>query len=790
MSRCRHRLYQALQQHGTAGPDHIWISDELVSQGFYRFARHHKRYGSSVPGPLEAQKRLSRRRHAALALMGPPPPAIEAAILFGNPAHQNSDVYPAGTHPWPPQAPETFPYLYNDAPPVPHPWDAPNTQNSLFDTISDNTIPTPSYDFLKTHFSSSARKSSSLDEFKKHITALGLVPQGRPLMSRTALFEVLLAQNRSGRSKRWDINDLHNFFGDTSLNVPAAENYVALVEHCAMHTERKTRLYAHFRFLRRSIMLGLVPVGEISKIIKLIPSIKTKTQDHGRSTIGKANWGDVAACYQAIWDGLKSSSVLSPSDLGRETLALWVEEILKASPPGRLTQLGMDVIRALDDSGTSGLNLLPDILLRRVVLMATSVPEPNIIDIPEADLHETLSYAKSLFDSCSPESALAHIFRITELLIFSPVYNKWSGQSLYIWHWVLSRLDNDLVLFHATSTSSFDFASSLTSLSSEDCRLNVPNRLKHLLELWVVAVLGHATDSYSILEFRRRNVFRRLLSFLQRTSGPFRGTDILTRLRIYLQDSLLRVLPATDLVLSNVADIEFAKAQKQFRWSKQSGHAGGPDSLDPAIKAKLLDPTYSPKTIKEILPYFSMYTRNRAAIYSTFDQLAKNTDVTSPSFIHQIIAFTEAGAIPRSAILRLLRRHTPLKVALSRCWQEPAATHTVTEPGTPPPDPCLYPNPNECLRMLHILALVFSCTTTVTPTTSWRLTQWVYLFIVQHHGPVSPILTRALFQAGVTRYREAGKQVPKRKYAFIIQKIREVEGATVANALLDAERGM
>ncbi|PGH36793.1 hypothetical protein GX50_00453 [[Emmonsia] crescens] len=784
MSRCRHRLYQAIQQHGTARPDHIWISDEFVSEGFSRFARRHKRYGSSVPGPLEAQKRLSKRRHAALAPMGSPLPAIEAAILFGKPAQQNSDVYP-----WSPQAQEAFPFLHKDVPPAPQPWGDGNTQISQFDPISDNTVPpsTPSYYFLKMHLSSLAWKSSSLDEFRKHITALGLDPRGRPLISRTALSEILLAQNRSGRSKRWDIDDLHSFFTDSSLNVPTAENYVTLVEHCAMHTERKTRLYAHFRFLKRSIMLGLVPVEEISKIIKLIPSIKTKTREHGKSTIGKANWEDVAVCYQAIWDGLKTSSVLTPSDLGRETMALWVEEILKASPPGRLSQLGMDVIHALDDSCTSGLNLLADVLLRRVFLTAASVPDSTIIDIPERALHEILSCAKSLFDSCSPDSAVAHILKITELLVFSPVYNKWSTQSLHIWYWVLSRLDNDLVLFSATTRSSFDFASSLTSPLLDENGLNVPNRLKHLLELWVVAVLGHTTDSYGILDFRRRNVFRRLLSFLERASGPFRGTDTLTRLRIYLQDSRLRVLPATDLVLSNAADIEFAKAQKQFRWNKQSGHTGGPDSLDPAIKAILLDPTHSPKTIKEILPYFSMYTRNRAAIYSTFDQLAKTTDVTSPSFIHQIITFTEAGAIPRSAILRLLRRHTPLKVALSRCWQEPAATYAVTEPGTPPPDPCLYPNPNECLRMLHILALVFSCTTTVTPTTSWRLTQWVYLFIVQHHGPVSPILTRALFQAGVTRYREAGKPVPKRKYAFIIQKIREAEGAAVANALLDAE---
>ncbi|EGC46460.1 conserved hypothetical protein [Histoplasma capsulatum var. duboisii H88] len=747
-----HRLYRALQQHGTARPDYIWISDELVYEDFFRFTRIHKRCSSSVPGPLEAQKRLSKRRHTALALMRSRPPSMEAAILFGKPELQNSDVHPVGVHPWSPQALEAFPYLHNDVPPVPQAWKDDNTRNSQFDTILDNTAPpsSPSYAFLRMHLSSSAWKSSSLNEFKKYIAVSGLDPQGRSLISRIALSEILLVQNRSGRSKRWNIDDLHGFFSDPFLNVPAAENYVTLVEHCTMHTERKSRLYAHFRFLKRSIMLGLVPVEEIAKIIKLIPLIKTKTREHGKSTIGKANWADVATCYQAIWDGLKASSVLKPSDLGRETMTLWVEEILKVSPHGRLSQLGMDVIHALDGSGAAGLNLA-DVLLRRIVLTAASVPESTNIDIPDDALHGTLLYARSLLNSCPPEVAVAHILKTTELLVFSPVYTKWGSQSLRIWYWVLSRLDNDLVLLSATSRSNFDSASSLTSSTTWDTNgLDIPNRLRNLLKLWVLAVLGHTTDSYAILDSRRRNVFRRLLSSLDRASGPFR-------------------------------------AQKQFRWNRESGHAGGPDCLDPVIKATLLNPTHSPKTIKEILPYFSMYTRNRAAIYATFDQLAKSTDVTSSSFIHQIITFTEAGAIPRSAILRLLRRHTPLKVALSRCWQEPAPTHAITEPRAPPPDPSLYPNPNECLRMLHILALVFACTTTVTPTTSWRLTQWVYLFIVQHHGPVSPILARALFQAGVTRYREAGKPVPKRKYAFIMQKIREAEGAAVANALLDAE---
>ncbi|KAF2760742.1 hypothetical protein EJ05DRAFT_507998 [Pseudovirgaria hyperparasitica] len=59
--------------------DHIWISDELLADTFAHFTlrnRPTKRYGSNVPGPLEARRRLDKRRHTSVASYGPsaPPP--------------------------------------------------------------------------------------------------------------------------------------------------------------------------------------------------------------------------------------------------------------------------------------------------------------------------------------------------------------------------------------------------------------------------------------------------------------------------------------------------------------------------------------------------------------------------------------------------------------------------------------------------------------------------------------------------------------------------------------------
>lgn len=72
--------------------DSLWITDEVLTDAFNRFARvSHthtcRRYGSNVPGPLEARRRLARRRMAlasVAASSGPPGPDLGALFGFGS----------------------------------------------------------------------------------------------------------------------------------------------------------------------------------------------------------------------------------------------------------------------------------------------------------------------------------------------------------------------------------------------------------------------------------------------------------------------------------------------------------------------------------------------------------------------------------------------------------------------------------------------------------------------------------------------------------------------------------
>lgn len=64
--------------------DHIWVSEELLATTFRRFVNgQQRRYESRVPGPLEARRRLDKRRNTALASVAGSGPMDDIACLLG-----------------------------------------------------------------------------------------------------------------------------------------------------------------------------------------------------------------------------------------------------------------------------------------------------------------------------------------------------------------------------------------------------------------------------------------------------------------------------------------------------------------------------------------------------------------------------------------------------------------------------------------------------------------------------------------------------------------------------------
>ncbi|KAI9837424.1 MAG: hypothetical protein M1837_002969 [Sclerophora amabilis] len=89
MLSCRPACHRAVQRRVPSFSDSIWISDDILATHFERFVAattlRCKRRGSSVPGPLEASRRLARRRMMNLSVTEGS--AIDTSILpIGFPA--------------------------------------------------------------------------------------------------------------------------------------------------------------------------------------------------------------------------------------------------------------------------------------------------------------------------------------------------------------------------------------------------------------------------------------------------------------------------------------------------------------------------------------------------------------------------------------------------------------------------------------------------------------------------------------------------------------------------------
>lgn len=85
----RHAYRHAIQPSTSPIFDHIWISEDYLASTFRRFANHQRRHESRVPGPLEARRRLAKRKNTALAGVGGPGPLDDIGCLFGRDGRQH-----------------------------------------------------------------------------------------------------------------------------------------------------------------------------------------------------------------------------------------------------------------------------------------------------------------------------------------------------------------------------------------------------------------------------------------------------------------------------------------------------------------------------------------------------------------------------------------------------------------------------------------------------------------------------------------------------------------------------
>lgn len=603
-----------------------------------------------------------------------------------------------------------------------------------------------------------------------------------------------------------NIEDFQDFLKDPSLNVNGAGNFLCLVEYLQEYETSKKVLHGYFTLMHQALRLGLISPEEIALIVKLTPGIRI-----GSGTLKSSDPECLAFCYKSMWDGIEACSILDSKDLGEETLNLWLGEIAETPPNKATLLLGAQIIRKMVvfslGSGEC-CRWVPAFMAQWMSLSTDSVVtdvELNGRKLSDVRNEENLRYISSFLDLFNPELKVKHIIDVTEFLAFSLQGDDFQSKILEGWKLLLPKLGNPGPMLSSPRWTIIEPLSSdldvATELSPETREFYAHHRC--LLRLWVVKTLGmsygEARDKAieQAVYDQRGKILNDLMAQFDTLSSKLDDSDIFTNL------------------IHSFQDLQLPQNSIMVYAAKQQTGKPVPRNMYRIFRA-LEDGSTN---LAEVFSNIQTYTSSKPYLLSTFDRMVRNTDITTPSFLQHAIRTAETDEEGRSALLRLFRRHTPLKIALSRAWDNsdssslspelvntpslPFLPSTTPPPSTssssstpfPPPTPSTsesstspsLPSPMACLELFHILSLAFACSTRLTPRTSFRLVFWCYQFLIQHHAPIKPVVVRALYHAGVTKYREEGWKVTSTRFNLILQLVKEVEGEEVADSLVGKE---
>ena len=95
------------------------------------------------------------------------------------------------------------------------------------------------------------------------------------------------------------------------------------------------------------------------------------------------------------------------------------------------------------------------------------------------------------------------------------------------------------------------------------------------------------------------------------------------------------------------------------------------------------------------------------------------------------------------------------------------------------------PAREQVVGLIHHLAISFATSLVASPRSALRRVYWCYLFLCNYKVPIQPVMIRALWHAGVTRYGEGGTAATLLKW--LLKRVRELEGEEIASRLLWSE---
>ncbi|KAK5798149.1 hypothetical protein VI817_004440 [Penicillium citrinum] len=753
MSFGRHACRHALKPASTPSLDYMWISDDLLATTFRRFANGQRRHGSCVPGPLEARRRLAKRRNTALAGIGAGPPE-DIACLFG----RNGREHLMWTeNPW--QRTQFDQGAFSSADRTQQ-----TSESDSWKGLSSHAIGTPDHalpfhdpqpespDFIIPNNPSAAfnnpdptTRAQALQKFLDHnnwdiedardfIRRLHIDLHREPEFSRQIFDHII--QHSLG-----DLTQAIAFLEDPFLNTYGSGNYIAAVKLFAQSKRKRSRRIAVLNAVARGLELGLVPTNELCLIIQTLPRIlieRNKTLDAwDQKALSKHN--------RTLWKAIGKCNILGYHDLDRQVTDTWLEELVRV---GNL-RFAEEIVIATHHMGSN--EMWPSTLVLERLKSTDGIDETMFKRVGQ------------FLDQIDPNIAATCIITVTEHLASISSDNETRHQLLNRWRNCL--LQTTAASGIATSKIWSDMPVAYMHIPDEHSALGLPIQSQIILRLWILRTLSRTWGPLYNQSFRETDLPISLLLNLyetttQRTDGSFLSDFMQGIHRLNLPFNSLLLL-AVDLKLGKLT----SKATRE--------------TLERLETAQI--------SLTEIWTDHSAYRRIRGLFHGTFEQMFRNMDITSPASVEECLHLARVGDSKDVwSVLRLLDNHTPMKLCLHKAWVPlPHPDEKALVRYHPEPRDSKSPDPYLAVDFIHQLAVVFSCCKQLNPSRSFHLVHWLYDYLRRHGGPVHPSLVRAMYHAGVVRYRREGRRVSPTQYEYILWIAKKFEGPGVVRELVN-----
>ncbi|KZF24357.1 hypothetical protein L228DRAFT_259587 [Xylona heveae TC161] len=735
---------QAVQQKFVSPPDYVWIGDELLNNVLHRFVgigcSCRKRYSSNVPGPMEARRRLARRRIAniAVAIGSSPvdcPPILGMTELSGRQGWKWEAPSLPSARPVPATLEKQSPlpsWLTDYSPPVIEPTAKPRKPilRGLGSAIRSGAPQQRNEILLR--FKGRLIPDMRIEELRRNMHQIDFAERQNPAYSRSICENFLL----TARSHE----ELEEFLGDHYLNNPAACNLVRIVSSLNQKSSDPGTFTFILRMAKQALVQGHMMEKEVRVLWREIP-------EHVRT--GPT---ELVEFYQSLWESIATSPVLLPHDLSSQTFDTMLVQLSKLPISSLSTSLAKSIIGSASKKQLRGIEMGISSFMSAWAKQFATNAQQQTSSIPDmSDFLITLQ-------SCLSESIISATTRALKSSTRGFEEQKTdSSAALFSWLATLQHISGDRDVFlpdYCALLGKVLDADNFKSIAPHLSSANERQICTFLLSYWSKSKswkyspsTAHILDDFANLppSFPKDQIYFHLISTLHKHKRL--STDTLR--------DLFRI----------------------FRLLKQ------PDALRRTVQLLAQSEiSIDPKSIGAEIRYWSK-SHPRIAL----DLFHLHWSLQLEGCKDLAIALVHLPSFPATKIFKLLHRnpsHQQTSLFSSSTSSLSASPKSYPHSSlSPTPTPTLPSLSKSRIALLHSLATAFAHAPHLTPRVALRNILRCYTYLHRHGAGMTHEMSRALAHAGITRALQEGNHVGMEKVRWILQKVRDLEGQEVADKL-------